>query len=102
MTLYYSKLTKGFYNSEIHKNMPSDIVEITPELHQELLNGQSNGKIISTDLNGNPVVEEPTLVELEKNLTPEEQLQIDNKQSAINKLKALGLNDAEIKAITGI
>ena len=25
-----------------------------------------------------------------------------NKQSALNKLKALGLNDAEIKAITGI
>ena len=25
-----------------------------------------------------------------------------NKQSAISKLKALGLNDAEIKAITGI
>jgi hypothetical protein len=32
----------------------------------------------------------------------EEQAKIDNKQSAISKLKALGLNDAEIKAITGI
>jgi hypothetical protein len=31
----------------------------------------------------------------------EEQVKIDNKQSALNKLKALGLNDAEIKAIIG-
>ena len=31
----------------------------------------------------------------------EEQAKIDNKQSALNKLKALGLNDAEIKSIIG-
>jgi hypothetical protein len=31
----------------------------------------------------------------------EEQTKIDNKQSALNKLKALGLNDAEIKSILG-
>ena len=31
----------------------------------------------------------------------EEQAKIDNKQSALNKLKVLGLNDAEIKAIIG-
>ena len=31
----------------------------------------------------------------------EEQVKIDNKQSALNKLKALGLNDAEIKSIIG-
>lgn len=31
----------------------------------------------------------------------EEQTKIDNKQSALNKLKALGLNDAEIKSIIG-
>ena len=31
----------------------------------------------------------------------EEQSKITNKQSALNKLKALGLNDAEIKSIIG-
>jgi hypothetical protein len=31
----------------------------------------------------------------------EAQAKIDNKQSAMNKLKALGLNDAEIKSIIG-
>jgi hypothetical protein len=32
----------------------------------------------------------------------EEQVKIDNKESALNKLKALGLNDDEIKAILGL
>jgi len=32
----------------------------------------------------------------------EAQAKIDNKQSALNKLKALGLNDAEINAILGL
>jgi hypothetical protein len=31
----------------------------------------------------------------------EAQAKIDNKQSALNKLKALGLNDSEIKSIIG-
>jgi len=38
----------------------------------------------------------------EQNLINEQQNKEVNKQSAISKLKALGLNDAEIKAITGI
>jgi hypothetical protein len=51
----------------------------------------------------------PTKQELENRIeqlkTEHEQKiaqQESNKQSAISKLKALGLNDAEIKAITGI
>jgi hypothetical protein len=34
-------------------------------------------------------------------LEAEKQVKIDNKQSALNKLKALGLNDAEINSILG-
>ena len=40
---------------------------------------------------------------IEKTIRKEKQLEEKaNKQSALNKLKALGLNDAEIKAIIGI
>ena len=39
---------------------------------------------------------------VEQEIANEEANKIANKQSAISKLKALGLNDAEIKAITGI
>ena len=39
--------------------------------------------------------------QIELEMQQEEQSKIDNKQSALNKLKALGLNDAEIKSIIG-
>jgi hypothetical protein len=39
---------------------------------------------------------------VEQEIADKESTEIANKQSALNKLKALGLNDAEIKAIIGI
>jgi len=67
-----------------------------------------NGSIIEWNLD----IPKPTMAQLdafeaqantyEQNLINEQQNQEVNKQSAISKLKALGLNDAEIKAITGI
>ena len=69
----------------------------------------SNGDYIAQ---WNLDIPKPTLAQLdafeaqantyEQNLINEQQNKETNKQSAISKLKALGLNDAEIKAITGI
>lgn len=54
---FYSKSTRGFYLTEIHGNsIPGDAVEITKEYHQELMDGQSNGKGIHSDANGYPVL----------------------------------------------
>ena len=58
--MFYSKSTKGFYTTEIHgKNIPSDCVEISEELHRKLLDLQSSGKIIVPDNNGHPVAVNP-------------------------------------------
>ena len=58
--IYYSKTTKGFYDSEIYRNnIPSDSVEITKEYHTVLLNGQSNGKIITGNSTGYPILIDP-------------------------------------------
>lgn len=60
--MLYSAQTGGFYNREIHgDNIPADAVEITVEEHQALLEGQSNGKIITADKNGKPVLVDPPL-----------------------------------------
>lgn len=69
MAKFYSKTTKGFYVSEIHgDNKPSDCVEITEELWQDLLDGLSIGKVIETDADGNPyVAEPPPLTQEQKN-----------------------------------
>ena len=54
---YYSKNTGGFYDDEIHgDDIPADVVEITDDTWMELLNGQAEGKIISADENGYPVL----------------------------------------------
>lgn len=61
MTTYYSKSTKGFYISEIHKdNIPEDKVEISEDLHKALVQGQCEGKIIDVDAQGTPcLVDKP-------------------------------------------
>lgn len=57
---FYSKSTGGFYIRDIHgDNIPEDSVEITAEQHAALLDGQSQGKIISADENGYPILIDP-------------------------------------------
>ena len=58
--MFFSKTTNGFYDPEIHgENIPEDAVAITHERHAELLAGQSAGKIISAEKNGNPILTDP-------------------------------------------
>jgi hypothetical protein len=68
MKKFYSALENGFYSSEIHgDNMPDDVVEITEEKWIKLLEDQGNGKVISSDKNGNPILvlaPEPTVEEM--------------------------------------
>ena len=58
--MFYAKSTGGFYDAAIHgDNIPADAVEITVEQHQALLAGQSEGKLITADENGKPVLQDP-------------------------------------------
>ena len=44
--LYYSYITNSFYDSSIHSSLPDGCVEIGYDYHQELIDGQSKGKLI--------------------------------------------------------
>lgn len=55
MAIYFSKITNAFYDSDIHKTMPEDVVQIEREEHKRLLNEQSNGKIITSNSKGKPI-----------------------------------------------
>jgi hypothetical protein len=60
MTLYYSSNPRGFYDDRLHgENIPEGAKQITSERHHELLEGQSQGKIIREDADGYPVLIEP-------------------------------------------
>lgn len=60
--MYASKTTRGFYDTAIHgTKMPADV---TPEsewqyTHAELLEGQSQGKMIDFDEAGRPFLADP-------------------------------------------
>ena len=58
--MFYSKSTGGFYDAAIHgDSIPSDAVEITVEQHRALLEGQSQGKVITYDESGKPFLTDP-------------------------------------------
>ena len=62
--MFYSKSTKGFYITEIHgENVPDDVVEITTEYHAMLIEGQGEGKVISPDADGKPILTDPPPLE---------------------------------------
>jgi len=58
MTKYFNANPVSFYDSEINV-IPTNSIEITDELWVSLLNGQSSGKIIVADSNGNPILQDP-------------------------------------------
>ena len=58
--MFYAKSTSGFYSAEVHgKNIPSDAVEVTDAEYQELLAGQTQGKVIVANDAGNPCLLDP-------------------------------------------
>jgi hypothetical protein len=58
--MFYSQANHGFYTAEIHgDDIPDDAVEITIEEHAALLDGQRQGKLITADGDGRPVLQDP-------------------------------------------
>ena len=63
--MFFSPSTNGFYDLDIHGDkIPADAVEITAYHHAALINGQSQGKVITADTNGFPVLQEPAPIVL--------------------------------------
>jgi hypothetical protein len=57
--MFYSAHAAGFFHPVFHgDNIPADAVEITDELHAELLLGQSQGKLILADEDGYPQLQD--------------------------------------------
>jgi hypothetical protein len=68
MTIYYSSNPRGFYDARLHgENIPEGAKQITSERYSELLEGQSQGKIIREDIEGSPVLIDPPVIVLSSN-----------------------------------
>jgi hypothetical protein len=74
--MFYSKTTGGFYCVEINgDNIPLDAVEISNDDHKRLLDGQSIGKMIASDVNGTPILIDPP-VEITQSVDPVQKLKM--------------------------
>jgi len=64
MTIYYSALTSGFYNTDAHTTIPNESVEVSEEQYKYLFHGQSEGMQIVADATGKPVLIAPVVLPL--------------------------------------
>jgi hypothetical protein len=65
--IYYSKTTKGFYNSDLgYAKLPADVVEISEDAHSALITGSNAGQVIVPDENGSPVLQDRIITPAEQ------------------------------------
>ncbi len=87
-------ILQGWYDSEIHTTIPTPNIEVTNEQWQNSLNNNHNK--INND-GSSEFVDTETAEQ-----KAEAQDRINKKASGKQKLKDLGLNDDEIKALIGV
>ena len=87
MTMYYAKSTGGFYADAMHgETMPVDVVEISADTHQLLMDGQERGKRIIADDAGHPMLvdqERPTPEQSQRSLMAAVQQHLDAEARAL-------------------
>jgi hypothetical protein len=54
MTIKYSALARGFYDTDLHRQIPDDAVTVSAKRHAALLAGQAEGYEIAPDTRGRP------------------------------------------------
>jgi hypothetical protein len=73
MSIFYSKLTGGFYDDAIHRELPSDAVEISKIEYDTLISDQAAGCEIKADVDGKPIskVKHPIAISAHDSATAE-------------------------------
>ncbi|MFY9962831.1 phage tail assembly chaperone [Pseudomonas sp.] len=61
MTIYASQQTQNFYFDSVHKDIPSDAVEISAELYEALLDGRSGGMDVDFSTSPPSLKERPVI-----------------------------------------
>lgn len=83
---YYSFSTKGYYTPEVHgENMPSDVIEMTDEIYNQVFEAQCNGYVLEAcNVNGLKAVPPPAKTKEEK--AADARFERDNLLSDLDKL----------------
>ncbi len=96
MNYYYSAKESGFYFAddikiyEAGKGWPEDAIPVTDKYYRSLLSGQQDGKVITADSNGYPVLTErhaPTEEELKQQASRKKQSLMQEANTMISTLQ---------------
>lgn len=63
---FYSPYTRGFYQSAIHKEIPTDAIKIDMDEYHRLVSGTERGQEVTPGTDGIPVLSEPVVDHLER------------------------------------
>lgn len=66
MKIWFDSNNDSFYLEEWFPSQPGGTIEVSEELHSEMMKAQSNGMVISHDVNGYPVAVEAPKKELSR------------------------------------
>lgn len=64
MAIYYSA-SRGFLDSDLHTDLPSDARRISRNRHAALLDAQARGAVIAADGNGRPIATTRAVIDVE-------------------------------------
>lgn len=59
--IFSSKTSRSFHDSELGGEIPADAIELAPELHAELMNGQTELIMINFDTEPPSLIERPPM-----------------------------------------
>lgn len=59
MTIFYSATARGFFDSDVHQDVPDDARRVAPARHRELIAAQESGAQIVPSPSGSPVLDWP-------------------------------------------
>jgi len=96
--VYYDPISKGFYQDDIHRTIPSSSVEISDELRWELLDEVSSGKeIVFKD----GILTSETVVATYQNVVDSERLWRDSELQYAD-IELYKVQDSDSKAVSTV
>ena len=87
--IYYDKGVNGFLHENIAPTIPNTAVEISVSKYKELRQGQLDGKVLSCDEDGNPILVEKTVTQEEIFLAERSwrDVELDRADEELNKVQ---------------
>ena len=98
----FSATTTGFYLVGFHTDIPTDAVNVTDDKWRELMSGQAGGKLISSDVDGYPVLIDRPATTHEQYVAAAEQEKQNRIDAALQSIAVINLKLQAGRTLTDV